>query len=260
MGANLKDSNKKVIKGLLLVFLTFLAVLQYGQNNFKASQTKYKRVKSAYDSKWTTLQNLLVQKGISKDNFELHIRCFKSEKETEVWARNKGSQKFTLIKTIPICATSGELGPKRRQGDGQIPEGIYHVSWFNPMSDYHLGMKINYPNQSDKIKANGNNAGGDIMIHGYCVTIGCIPLQNDPIEELYVLCVESKNSGYEVGVSIFPFRMNDTNWQAIQKNEEFKSHLDFWKQIKKAYDHFELNKAMPAYKINKTGDYEFQVQ
>ncbi|MBK9285559.1 MAG: hypothetical protein IPM51_14755 [Sphingobacteriaceae bacterium] len=198
-----------------------------------------------------------MSKGLATENIEIHLRSFKREKELEIWARNKGAKQFTLLKTIPICATSGDLGPKRKEGDGQIPEGMYHVSWFNPMSDYHLGMKINYPNLSDKKKAKGSRPGGDIMIHGYCVTIGCIPLQNEPIEEVYVLCVEAKNAGNDVGVSIFPFRMNEKNWEHFQTAEKKHEHYEFWTNLKIAYLYFENYKTMPNFKINKSGDYEF---
>jgi murein L,D-transpeptidase YafK len=244
----------KVIKCLLLV--SAIAALAFQTANFKSTQTKYKNVKSAYANSWEDLQKLLKAKGINASNFEVLIRTFKYEKELEVWCRDKGKQEYTLVKTIPICASSGVLGPKRRQGDGQVPEGFYEVSWFNPMSDYHLGLKINYPNASDKKKATAKDPGGDIMIHGNCVTIGCIPLQDGPIEELYVLCVESKNMNHDVLVNIFPFRMDEKNWNAIKKKDSDAERIKFWTALKTAYDFFEEKSYNPTIKINKSGDYE----
>jgi murein L,D-transpeptidase YafK len=221
----------KVIKMLLLVSaLGFLAFQT--DKSFKSTQTKYKRVKTAYDKKWDALQKLLNDKGVNTANFEVHIRAFKAEKQLEVWCRSKGGTKYSLIKSIPVCAASGDLGPKRRQGDGQVPEGFYEVSWFNPMSDYHLGLKINYPNASDRIKAKGKDPGGDIMIHGNCVTIGCIPLEDEPIEELYVLCVESKNMKNDIAVSIYPFHMNDKNWEAVKSKGIDAERINFWTSLK----------------------------
>jgi murein L,D-transpeptidase YafK len=249
-----KQFKNKVIKSVLLVTALVLVSFKFQPSDgFKQSQIKYKRVKTAYDNKWTSLQQLLKDKGIATDNFELHLRGFKQENLLEIWARSKGVAKYTLIKTIPICATSGELGPKRKEGDGQVPEGFYEVSWFNPMSDYHLGLKINYPNASDKKKAKGR-PGGDIMIHGSCVTIGCIPLQNEPIEELYVLCVESKNTGHQIGVSIYPFKMTDQNFEKSSLQAD-KEKLDFWKELRPVYKYFEESRNMPKIAVNNKGDY-----
>ena len=246
----------KVIKISLLVSLLFSFSFQNNPDNtFKNSQIKYKNVKTAYSTKWDDLQKLLKEKGIDQKNFEVHIRSFKYEKQLEVWCRNKGENKYILVKTIAICASSGNLGPKRKEGDLQVPEGFYEVAWFNPMSDYHLGLKINYPNKSDLIKANGR-PGGDIMIHGNCVTIGCIPLQNDPIEELYVLCVESKNRKNTIGVSIYPCRLNKQNFESLNKqyaNDQEK--IKFWAGLKSAYQFFEDNKYMPKITVAKNGDY-----
>jgi len=248
--------NRKVIKLTLLVSLLFAFSFQNDPGSFKNTQIKYKNVKNAYANKWDNLQKLLKEKGIRADNFEVHIRSFKYEKQLEIWCRNKGEAKFVLLKTMDICASSGGLGPKRKEGDGQVPEGFYEVSWFNPMSDYHLGLKINYPNQSDRIKAKGR-PGGDIMIHGNCVTIGCIPLQDNPIEELYVLCVESKNKKNDIGVSIYPCRLTQQNYEMLSKNNDSEK-IKFWNVLKQTYRFFEDNKQMPKIKVNKQGDYEMQ--
>jgi len=95
-----------------------------------------------------------------------------------------------LIKTYPFTAYSGQLGPKLKEGDKQIPEGIYKIAYLNPNSAYHLSLKINYPNEFDKSKtkfSDKKKMGGDIFIHGKAVTIGCIPIGDLAIEELFVL-------------------------------------------------------------------------
>lgn len=253
MTTPLFDCRKKVFKLALLVSLGIF--LSYKPAGFKESQTKYPRVKNAYAKKWSALQSELKSKGINSADFEIHLRNFKQEKQLEVWARNKGDQKFVLLKTYEICASSGVLGPKRREGDLQVPEGFYDISWFNPMSDYHLGLKVGYPNQSDRIKAKGSRPGGDIMIHGNCVTIGCIPIENEPIEELYVLCVESKNHNNPITVGMYPCRFTDNNWTALQKSGD-QEKIKFWENLKKAYVFFETNHRMPKIKITKEGDYE----
>ena len=260
MGRPKLNIRHKVIKMGLLVSMIFgLSFQNNTDNSFKNSQIKYKNVKTAYAKKWDELQKLLKEKGIDQKNFEIHIRSFKYEKQLEVWSRNKGDIKYVLLKTIAICASSGNLGPKRKEGDLQVPEGFYEVAWFNPMSDYHLGLKINYPNKSDLILAQGK-PGGDIMIHGNCVTIGCIPLQDDPIEELYVLCVESKNKKNAIGVSIYPCKLNKQNFESLNKQySNDKEKIKFWTNLKSVYQFFEDNKNMPKITVAKSGDYVAEI-
>lgn len=248
---------KKIMNtGLLVILISLFSFRANFDNNFKSSQLKNKRVKTAYDKKWASLQTQLEAKKIDKTNFELYFRIFKLEKEFEVWVKNKKDDKYTLLKNISICASSGDLGPKRKQGDYQVPEGFYEIATFNPNSSYHLAMKINYPNQSDKLKKTAADAGGDIMIHGNCVTIGCIPLQNDPVEEVYVLATEAKNKNNAINIAIYPCRFNEKNKQLLTKNYSEEKNK-FWETLKKPYSYFDKNNTLPKITISKTGDYIF---
>lgn len=248
---------KKVIKLSLLVSLMAVYSFVYKPINFKNEQNKYPRVKTAYSKKWGGLQKELKSKGVGNSDFEVHLRNFKTEKQLELWARNKGAKEFILIKTFKVCSLSGELGPKRQEGDGQVPEGFYEISWFNPMSSYHLGLKLNYPNQSDRIKSKGLRTGGDIMIHGNCVTIGCIPIENDPIEELYIACVEAKNNDHPVTLEMYPCRFTTENWEKLNQQTN-KENIKFWSALKEVQIYFEANKNMPSIKITKEGDYTIE--
>jgi murein L,D-transpeptidase YafK len=251
---------KKIINTSLLVILISLFSFRANfDNGFKTSQLANKRVRAAYDKKWINLQTQLAAKKFDKDNFELYFRIFKLEKEFEVWLKNKEDLKYSLFKTIPICASSGELGPKRKQGDYQVPEGFYEIATFNPNSSYHLAMKINYPNQSDQLKKTAADAGGDIMIHGNCVTIGCIPLENEPIEEVYVLATEAKNRKLITQMAIYPCRFNEKNNQLLAKKYSEEKNK-FWETLKKSYAHFEKTNSLPKITISKTGDYTFNEQ
>ncbi|MDO9000368.1 murein L,D-transpeptidase family protein [Sediminibacterium sp.] len=248
---------KKIINiSLLAILISLFSFTANFDNGFKNAQLNNKRVRVAYDNKWVNLQAQLEAKKINKDDFEVYFRIFKLEKEFEVWVKNKSDVKFTLLKTIAICASSGTLGPKRKQGDYQVPEGFYEIATFNPNSSYHLAMKINYPNQSDKLKKTGADAGGDIMIHGNCVTIGCIPLENEPIEEVYVLTTESKNRKNTTQLVIFPCRLTEKNTQYLNKNFSVEKNT-FWETLKKPFDYFEKNNELPKITISKTGDYIF---
>jgi murein L,D-transpeptidase YafK len=248
---------KRFIKTALLVIL---ALSIKAQGTFKTSQLKYERVRKAYNTKWADLKKELVAGGFDANAYEIYLRVFKHEKEVQVWMRNlptgqagKGDAKFKLFKTYAICSSSGELGPKRVQGDGQVPEGFYYIESFNPVSSYHLSMKVGYPNKSDAKKATGS-PGGDIMIHGNCVTIGCIPIENDPIEELYVLCVEAKDRKQSLRVDMFPCKFTAANVTML--NKDFSKELNgFWGTLKAGYDFFETNFTIPKFTVDAKGDY-----
>ncbi len=240
-------------KFISLVFALILSIQLSGQT-FKATQQKASRVKAAYNEKWDELKSDLKKKGI-KENFELFMRVFKEDKIVEVWLKSSGEPEFKLFKSYTICASSGELGPKRQQGDGQVPEGFYNIAVFNPYSSYHLSLGINYPNASDKIVGKGN-LGGDIMIHGSCVTIGCMPLTDTYIKEVYILCVEARNNGQQtIPVHIFPTKMDEKGMSFL--SETNSKQLNFWKNIKIGYDYFEQKKQLPKFSVDKAGKYVF---
>jgi len=245
---------KRFMNSVLLV-LTSVFIYSQNTSSFKETQLKFARVKKAYNAKYQEIKKEVEKAGFSINSLEVFIRAFKKEKELELWMKNKTDKTFKHYKTFSICASSGDPGPKRRQGDGQVPEGFYFIEAFNPSSLYHLSMKVNYPNASDKIRANGK-PGGDIMIHGECVTIGCLPIENDPIEELYIICVEAKNSGQKIPVHIFPLKFNDSkNTRLIEKqNKEIQS---FWNELKEGYQFFENSYKLPLITVNKQGAYVF---
>ena len=222
--------------------------------DFKSEQKKYRHVREAYQLKEKLIKSLLKKEGLDVSNFKLFLRAFKAEQKLEVWASQKSPESFILIKTYDFCQSSGILGPKRQQGDLQTPEGIYHIDRFNPTSSFHLSMGINYPNRADK-KLGKSNPGGDIFIHGNCVTVGCIPITDDKIKELYILCVEAKNGGQsKITTHFYPYKMTDINHKSyIDKYPENKS---LWNELKPIYQSFEKNKFVPYVKIDENGSYK----
>ena len=134
---------------------------------------------------------------------KLRILVFKNEQSVEVHAPGWG-----VPRIYPMTAFSGTLGPKLQEGDRQIPEGIYGIGYLNPNSSYYLSLKVTYPNISDRARAKVDgrtNLGGDIMIHGKAVTIGCVPVGDDAIEDIFYLAsaVGIKN----ISVVIAPYDM-----------------------------------------------------
>lgn len=247
--------------GLLLFLTSFVP-----DTGFKTEQLKASRVKQAYAEKWAGLKTQLHQQNIDTNSFNIFIRIFKTEAKLELWAKSSKDTTFKLFHLYDICASSGELGPKRKQGDGQVPEGFYEVSVFNPYSSYHLSLGINYPNQSDRIIGGKGDLGGDIMIHGSCVTIGCVPLTDEKIKEVYVLAVEARSKGQsKIQVHSFPCRMIEKGISFVTQvkvdgwmgysGTQYVDLLHFWTNISKGYEYFESNKKLPIISVDKEGLY-----
>ncbi|MFZ5950049.1 MAG: L,D-transpeptidase family protein, partial [Candidatus Rifleibacteriota bacterium] len=124
----------------------------------------------------------------------LVFTAFKEEKVLEVYVKHKQTGKFALLKTYPLLAASGHPGPKLREGDRQVPEGVYLVDFLNPNSLYHLALKLNYPNEFDHRKAQSDgrfSPGSNIMIHGNQVSNGCLAIGDGPIEDLFMLSAKT---------------------------------------------------------------------
>ena len=229
-----------------LIYLTSLIAMTLSasaQKGFKQQQLTFERVRTAYDLKWASIEKELKKAGFG-DGFEMIMNAYKAEGKVEIWLKTAQQTKFTLFKTYNACAKSGTLGPKVIEGDLQTPEGFYKINVFNPMSLYHLSLGVDYPNVVDKARTGKDRkTGGDIYIHGNCVTVGCIPLTDDKIREVYVLAVEARNSGQkDISVNIFPFRMTKANFESYAK--QFPQHIAFWKTLQPGFDYFEKNKKM----------------
>ena len=189
---------------------------------------------------------------------EILLVAYKNECLFEIWARPETASYFTHITNYPFTAFSGKLGPKRKQGDLQIPEGLYHIDHYNPYSNFHLSMKINYPNRSDSILGNRTGLGNEIRIHGSSVTIGCIPIGDQAIEELYITCVDVKSNGQNlIPVYIFPCRMDSMNIVMLNNYTSDTIIQIFWKNLKTAYDLFTTTRQLLKYSVNAQGKYVF---
>lgn len=186
------------------------------------------------------LKTELEEKGF-KLGSQLFIRAYKEERVLELFLKKKNSQTFELFRTYPIAAASGSLGPKLVEGDGQVPEGFYFVTpaAMNPNSAFHLSFDIGYPNAYDRAH---DRTGTYIMIHGSNVSIGCLAMTDEKIEEIYTIADAALNAGQPFfRVHIFPFRMTDARMSKAADNE----WIEFWKNLKTGHDLFEKNKTPP---------------
>lgn len=217
------------------------------------------RVQNARDNKWSQISKSLEGMNIPPTELEVLIIAYKDEALLRLFARKKKDEKFSVLKEYEICESSGLAGPKRKQGDKQVPEGFYFINRFNPNSDYHLSLGINYPNESDLIKTTAEDPGGDIFIHGGCVTIGCLPITDDKIEELYLFALTASENGQSrIPVYIFPFEMNKNNFERFKINYSDQiALLKFWNNLKEGYDLFEQKKTDLNYSVDIAGKYDF---
>ncbi|CZG09271.1 TPA: hypothetical protein JBL19_06470 [Legionella pneumophila] len=127
--------------------------------------------------------------GVSYPPKEIALLAFKSERKVELWAKNP-DQEWTHIHDYPLTGFSGRLGPKLRENDKQIPEGIYKLVNFNPFSSMHLSMMINYPNSFDRQKGymdGRKELGNNIFIHGKNLSVGCLAVGDLAIDQLFIL-------------------------------------------------------------------------
>jgi murein L,D-transpeptidase YafK len=185
------------------------------------------------------------------------IRAFKEEKLLEVWMKAANSDTFIFYRDFEICAASGKPGRKLKQGDYQVPEGFYHIDRFNPLSNFHLSLGINYPNDADRFFADKETPGGDIFIHGSCQSIGCLAMTDEYIKEIYLLCDWARMAGQEkIEVHIFPFKMNE---EGIRSKASSTEQMVHWTNIFPGFGSFENSHQLPLIKINAAGRYAFDI-
>ncbi len=228
------------------------------QSSFIDYQKTFSRPDESFKRKEDTLQKQFEAKKLQWPAKYIYIRSFKYDSQLEVWVKDEIKEPFKLFKTYKVCALAGTLGPKRLEGDYQVPEGFYYINEFNPRSEYYLSLGLNYPNVSDKILSDSYRPGGAIYIHGSCVTVGCIPLTDKQIDEVYILAAHAKNQGQDyIPVHIFPIRFN------IARSIKFLANLTkddetlkkFSATLEDAFDYFEKHKQLPVIMISDSGQY-----
>ncbi|MGL4243759.1 MAG: L,D-transpeptidase family protein, partial [Beijerinckiaceae bacterium] len=197
-------------------------------------------------------QDAMREKGM-RTHAPIVIRAFKQESELEVWKQDS-SGKMALLKTYPMCRWSGQLGPKHREGDRQVPEGFYSISQgqMNPNSSFYLSFNVGYPNAVDKQLG---RTGAHIMVHGDCSSMGCFAMTDGQIADIYALTREAFAGGQSaIQLQSFPFRMTPEN-MAKYRNDP---NIGFWKTLKQGNDYFEVARA-PVQTAACSGRYSFGV-
>ena len=207
-----------------------------------------------------TIERQFNEKNLSWPIKEAFIRVFKLDHELQLWVRYSDTSSFILFKSYNICKLSGTVGPKRREGDLQVPEGFYAINDYNYHSRYYLSLGINYPNRSDVILSSYPHKGGSIYIHGDCVSVGCIAMGNEAIAEIFTIAKCAYDSGHKnVQVHIFPFNFQSElikEYEIIySKNNSMKLFLE---NLKEGFEYFEKTRQLPLININESGRYIFE--
>lgn len=169
------------------------------------------------------------------------VRIYKQESELEVWKRTHTGS-YALLKTYPLCRWSGKLGPKKREGDRQAPEGFYAVTpgLMNPRSQYYLSFNLGYPN---KLEAALGYEGNALMVHGACTSSGCFAMTDNGVAEVYALAREAHGGGQpSIQVQSLPFRMNAQNLAAHRDDP----NMAFWQNLREGADYFDVTKQPPV--------------
>ncbi len=192
--------------------------------------------------------------GLAWPPRELYLRAFKHERVLEVWAGEGGGRPLVLFEEHAICGESGTLGPKVERGDLQIPEGLYVVTRLHPDSQGWLSLRMSYPNRADRARASARadderrpvSPGGDILVHGTCISIGCIAIDNAPIERVYLLAQGPVARGRLVRVDVFPGRLEPEHLDALFEHTEDLGTVALWRSLVPAYFAFERTRRVPA--------------
>ena len=236
-----------------------IAALDVEVGEFAARQLRLSRVKSAAQRRLPAVAASFTAVGAAWPPRGVFIRGFKTEGQVELWAATKDRDAaWVLVRSFPVCAASGELGPKRRMGDLQVPEGFYTLSLFNPHSDFHLSLGVSYPNAADRFHSRGGPPGNAIMVHGNCVTIGCLPLQDGPIEDLYLAAVMARDAGQKtIPIHLFPCRLDEADCQdrLAAAATDRPDLAAFWAGLRPGYDAFAATGAPPVVRANRDGTY-----
>jgi murein L,D-transpeptidase YafK len=188
----------------------------------------------AYQPLSPEVLTLMQDKGTTEEAPML-IRTYKKEAEFEIW-KMKADGHYTLLKTYPMCRWSGQLGPKVREGDRQVPEGFYAITpgQMNPNSNYYLSFNVGYPNAYDR--AHGRS-GASIMVHGACSSAGCFSMTDQQIAEIYSIAREAFAGGQNaIQMQSLPFHMTAENLAKYRLDP----NIEFWKELKTGSDNFEV--------------------
>jgi murein L,D-transpeptidase YafK len=201
------------LTGLLLATERGSVIVNYVRMKLGGGYTTAERLEMHGPDVENRLQPAFAAANLAYPPSEIAFIAIKQKRELQLYARASPDTVWTHVRTYPVLALSGHLGPKLREGDKQVPEGIYRAEFLNPNSLFHVSIRLNYPNDLDKAAARADgrtNLGSDIMIHGSKYSIGCIAVGNEAAEDLFVLAAIVGKEWVKVVISPVDFRVPGT--------------------------------------------------
>ncbi|MEM6993771.1 MAG: hypothetical protein AAF721_24870 [Myxococcota bacterium] len=202
--------------------------------------------------------------GLSYPPKRVLLRVFKWERQVELWVAPDAKTEMTKLETFEICAASGSLGPKRQYGDEQVPEGVYSIHRYNGWSGFHMSLRVDYPNASDRVRGRRGALGGAIMVHGGCASIGCVAIENGPIERVFLTALDANRAGRKrPAIHMLPTRFDEEGWARLHAHAERVGGteqtrlLTLWQELSRVDEAFHATHLIPEVRIDaKTGAYE----
>ncbi|MBY9065570.1 murein L,D-transpeptidase [Hyphomonas sp. WL0036] len=231
------------ILAILIAMLGFLCLPALFAFAHSETVPETARSRAAYTAQEALLKTALSEKGLALGS-PVFLQVTKEPAQLTAYVQDTEGR-FQPFRSWPVCAVSGGLGPKMREGDGQAPEGFYAIKpgQMNPASSFHLSFNLGYPNAFDR--ANGRT-GSFLMVHGACASIGCFAMTDPVIEEIWTLMEAALEKGQtSVPVHIFPFPMTEANMAAHSSSE----HAAFWQSLKPAWDAFANSGKVPTVSV-----------
>ncbi|RYY72221.1 MAG: hypothetical protein EOO13_00200 [Chitinophagaceae bacterium] len=252
--------NRSLFISSLLGILLLSSVVSLAQPSASDLRKSSGKVADVYSRMEDTIKAQFKKQNLVWPPAEVYVRSFKYDRQLEVWVKGSLDEPFKLFKNYKVCMQSGTMGPKRMEGDYQVPEGFYYINEFNPNSAYHLSLGLNYPNASDMILSDQSRPGNNIYIHGNCVSTGCIPISDVPMEELFIIAGAARERGQEfIPVHVFPVRYNvKKSMDYLNETIKNSAYLQMFNaNIRSAFDFFETKKQLPIIMVNKKGEYVY---
>ncbi|MFZ4262966.1 L,D-transpeptidase family protein [Sphingobacterium sp. HJSM2_6] len=190
----------------------------------------------AIKNRWIDCVNhKLAMHEIDREQLHILMVVYKDLQVLELYGSHRDADTFKKISTFELTKRSGRLGPKRQEGDKQVPEGFYEIDVFNPDSKYHLSLRLNYPNAFDQ---SHQYTGSSIYIHGGNESVGCIPVGDTAMEEIYIFASLAKDNGQiNIPVYSFPFPMS-TEYLSKYSGNPYQEIIPFWKNLQEGYQQF----------------------
>lgn len=230
--------NPLALVALALAFMMLPALFAFAE-----ALPETARSKAAVERHEAALKRDLMAAGFAADA-KVYFQIIKADGKMTAYVEEADGT-YRAFRSWPICRYSGGLGPKRREGDGKSPEGVYRVgpSAMNPASSYHLSFNLGFPNAYDRAQG---YTGSYLMVHGACVSIGCYAMTDDGIEEIWTLIQLAFEGGQRsVPVHIFPFEMTQVNMALARGHAGYA----FWQEIAPIWAAFDASATLPDVRI-----------